>query len=517
MQRRRVILLVGLLALALGPAARAGITFQFDYEYDGGFFAANPEAKTTLEFAAASLARFTDDLAAIVPAGLNTWEARFTRPDDGKNTLIQNLVVPADTLIVYAGGRDLEGALGSGGPGGFFASGISPDWLDTVEARGEAGGLTVPATDFGPWGGQIAFNNEPDVDWYFGIDPGGRGPGQSDFLSVALHELGHLLGFGTAGAWNAQVAGPVFTGPAASTVYGGSVPVQVGGRHWAPTIAGEVDGVAQEAAMDPQLTQGARKLFTDLDFAGLDDLGWEVADAQAAWSGAASTAWSDDGNWTTGLPPVPSSTAVFEAAAPYQPTLGTDALLRRLEFRSTGWTVSGAGTLTVYWGGATSAAGGTNTVAVPVALGSGSTWTVEGGGTLDLAGGLDIGGFTLVKDGEGLLVISGDQDHADGSHLDILAGTVEMRTDAGGTGLMEDVNLSIYVAGATLNLVCDQHLDTLEIGDGGLVSFTGADVVVVRRLILNGMDLGATTLTPEPATLALVALGAGVLVARRRR
>lgn len=38
----------------------------------------------------------------------------------------------------------------------------------------------------------------------------------------------------------------------------------------------EVGGVAQEAAMDPNITTGTRKRFKDLDVAGLRDVGWET-------------------------------------------------------------------------------------------------------------------------------------------------------------------------------------------------------------------------------------------------
>jgi hypothetical protein len=123
---------------------------------------------------------------------------------------------------------------------------------------------------------------------------------------------------------------------------------------------------------------------------------------------------------------------------------------------------------------------------------------------------------TLTKTGDGVLVINGSQDHGPGACLDILGGTVEMDTDASGTGLMDDADLSILVADATLDFGCDQHVDTLEIGDGGLVRLTGANVVVVKNLVMNGIGLGAMTLAPEPATLALLAVGGlGVLLRKQ--
>jgi len=92
---------------------------------------------------------------------------------------------------------------------------------------------------------------------------------------------------------------------------------------------------------------------------------------------------------------------------------------------------------------------------------------------------------TLTKTGAGTLVVNGPQDHE-------------------GTG-------------ATVNFGCDQHLDTLALDGVALVCFAGANVVIVKHLVMDGIDLGAATLTPEPATLALLALGGlGVLLRRRR-
>jgi len=68
-----------------------------------------------------------------------------------------------------------------------------------------------------------------------------------------------------------------------------------------------------------------------------------------------------------------------------------------------------------------------------------------------------------------------------------------------------------------LHVGCDQHLDTLTLSNDALVQFTGANVVVVKHLVMDGIDLGAMTLTPEPASLALLAAGLGALALRKRR
>jgi hypothetical protein len=142
-----------------------------------------------------------------------------------------------------------------------------------------------------------------------------------------------------------------------------------------------------------------------------------------------------------------------------------------------------------------------------------STWNVGAGNILAAAGGLDIGGNTLTKDGPGSLIIGGPQNHSTGAVLNILDGTVFLDSDAG----IIAANLSISVTDAVLNLRANQHLDTLSIGEGGEVVFAGADVVVLNHLVIGGVDMGAMTLTPEPAALGLLALGALALVRRRKR
>jgi autotransporter-associated beta strand protein len=144
--------------------------------------------------------------------------------------------------------------------------------------------------------------------------------------------------------------------------------------------------------------------------------------------------------------------------------------------------------------------------------------TAEAGGEVRLPGPLhNTAGCTLTKVGGGTVIFEGEQHHGPGSRLEVTEGLCVLDADAGGTGGAEEANLYVFVAGAELHFGQDQHLDTLDIADGGLVRFTGANVVVVRNLVMNGVSLGPMTLTPEPATLTLLAAGTlGVLLRRRR-
>ena len=255
------------------------VAFQFDYSMDSSGFFNNPQARATLELAGQLLSsRLNDSLAAIAPGGGNHWAAGVTSPSSGGTAVLSDLYVPADTLLVYAGGHDYGGAqLGAGGPGTSSAVGAS-DWRNTVAARGQAGALSNPPTDYGPWGGSVTFDTA--TDWHFGGSAAGLGANQYDFLSVAVHELGHVLGIALAPSWNALVWGGAFHGPAATAAYGSPPPVSPTG--WA---AGVSSGGAQ-AAMNVYLSPGQRKLFTPLDWAGLQDVGWQVGAAAAPVGGA---------------------------------------------------------------------------------------------------------------------------------------------------------------------------------------------------------------------------------------
>jgi len=145
-----------------------------------------------------------------------------------------------------------------------------------VSQRGQLSATSGPsATDFAPWGGQITFNS--DSSWYFDSNPSTTEAfSGNDFYSVALHEIGHVLGIGTADSWNDKVSGGNFTGVNAVAAFGGNVPLASDHAHWAEGTKSTVMGAVQEAMMDPTLTTGTRKLPTQLDFAALKDVGWQV-------------------------------------------------------------------------------------------------------------------------------------------------------------------------------------------------------------------------------------------------
>jgi len=130
-------------------------------------------------------------------------------------------------------------------------------------------------------GGTVAFDTS--ADFHFSASTDGLGNQQADFLSVAMHEVAHLLGFGASAAWNTYVAGGHFRGPASRAANGNqNVKLSTNGTHWeSGTIS---DG--REVAMDPSITTGTRKLFTSLDLAGLDDVGWDLVRSTATVSGS---------------------------------------------------------------------------------------------------------------------------------------------------------------------------------------------------------------------------------------
>jgi hypothetical protein len=302
---KRCLFVVFICVFGFAPIVRAKIIFDIDYSLDqanNNFFnpnTADGQAARAAMTAAAQVYgdRLIDNLTAITSGGINTWTTDFTNPGNGQNHVaISNLTIPANTIKIYVGGRSLGGAIGLGGPGG-FTNGIGDSaFQSALQWRGQTGAMTASPTDFGPWGGTISFDNS--VAWNFSLT--GPVAGKNDFLTAATHEIAHVLGFGTAPSWKTRLTATVtpfgqlqyvgpFTGPKSEALYGGPVPLEVppaqqsasdpviNAAHFNNNTQSTFGGHPQETIMDPDITIGSRKGVTLLDWAALDDIGWDLA------------------------------------------------------------------------------------------------------------------------------------------------------------------------------------------------------------------------------------------------
>lgn len=266
-------LFLGTLVAVASQTASANVDIRFDYRYDSsGFFTGvNSSRQSILEVAASEFeTRFQDHLTAVVSSGSNNFDIRFFQPDADKNITLQNFSVPADQIVVFVGAHDLGRSLAIGGPGGFSSTSSSSDFLENASSRGQPGALSETETDFGPWGGSISFNSASS--WFFDPDPNtDESLAGYDLYSVTVHELAHVLGFGTANSFDNLVSNNVFTGSAVENLLGYKPGVTDG--HWTEGL--QYNGV--ETAMDPTIAQGQRKHFTELDYAAMKDMGWQVS------------------------------------------------------------------------------------------------------------------------------------------------------------------------------------------------------------------------------------------------
>ena len=269
------------------------INVLLDYSFDTSGFFNDLSKRALLQQSVNNVASQIDaNLPAIAPSAGNQWSQSIFNPANGQQISIPNPSVPANTLVIYVGARNLgTGAAAYGGSGGYSASG-SQTWMNGLASRGPSGSLL--------WGGSMTFDTA--TDWHYGTSISSIGYNQVDFQSVVEHEFGHVLGIGTSPRWFSLSSGGYFRGSTTNSLYGGPVPLSPDGAHWADGITYQ----SAQTALDPTITRGTRVTFQSLDFAALKDLGWSTS----------STVLPTFPQQSLGVAPVPITSSLLDVVVP---------------------------------------------------------------------------------------------------------------------------------------------------------------------------------------------------------
>ncbi|MGI8605225.1 MAG: hypothetical protein ACR2OZ_19815 [Verrucomicrobiales bacterium] len=228
--------------------------------------------------------------------------------------------MPADTVTLYAGVRELAGPeVGQGVTGGMGVGlsgfGYGTQWGAAVadgeqqsrEIFSRGGGPVIGraagtmyldgypgsfAIDYGASLGSLWFDVDTNDDgltdnagqlanfWHF--DHLSPAPSDRiDFYSVAMHEILHAIGFGTARSWNDLRSGTTWLGPNLIAENGGSGEglIHPDGRHLASGLLSPrlSDGELQRPLMSPGFLSGERRDLTQMDLQALPDIRWAIA------------------------------------------------------------------------------------------------------------------------------------------------------------------------------------------------------------------------------------------------
>lgn len=233
---------------------------KFDYRFDeSNFF--TPARRAILEQAGDIWSSYIlDDFAEI-----KTGEKLQLEINNTQEEII--LTEPIDDLLIFVSYTNLSPNENFLGRGTFAANfKIGSDRQQRIQGD-----------DFEPWLGKIEFNQAAGSKFFFddSLETDDDIPfNQQDFLSLSLHEIGHILGIGVSEAFVDQVVNGQFTGSTSKKLNDGkAIPLDSTAAHIEEDFSLDPQS---DALLDQVFTFGERNLPTDLDLAILADIGYEI-------------------------------------------------------------------------------------------------------------------------------------------------------------------------------------------------------------------------------------------------
>jgi len=247
------------------PAAASSFSIGFEYAYDTAAYFDEPKRRL-LTHSGESWARYIESEFSDIPAG-TALRARHPEHIDMEG-MVFDLDYAIDDVVILMGSSliDGEGTTLASSSSSFTNQVTDASLLETLRTRYEG-------NPFEPWMAQTTFDTE-EV-WAFDATPetdDDLPAADNDFVSTAIHEIGHVLGIGSAAAFEALVEDGNFVGQKAMEVHGGPVPLAPDGTHFARDISSRGKVPSMELGTAP----GQRKRPTALDLAVLEDLGYSI-------------------------------------------------------------------------------------------------------------------------------------------------------------------------------------------------------------------------------------------------
>lgn len=314
----------------MGGVAAQGVSVVVDYSNDDQtdqFFTRQPTARAAMEAAVATvnsliniaLGAVENDIV-VGTHGSTTatfnWSFTYRLPSTGATRTVQLATVPANTVTLFVGVRELFGAdAAQAAPGGMglqlSGNGYGSEWQAAVAAGetasrslynrggpfiGQVSGTSYldgwPATYSVPYSLALAsawFDADTNDDgltdtleemeafWHFDHTTA-PDPNKLDFFSVAAHEVMHGLGMGSGLTWSSLIDGTNWLGEALAAENGGSGQglVDPDGKHLSSSLMSPrlSDGVMQMPLLSSTFSTGERREMTRMDLAVMRDVGW---------------------------------------------------------------------------------------------------------------------------------------------------------------------------------------------------------------------------------------------------